>query len=121
MCGAIYELLPRVMGFGLPFPKFVRAQHWLFMLGVLLWAGSLAVGGVEQGMKLANPQTPFADSTNAALMFLRVGTTGLLFILLGSLLFAVNIFAMTFKWKLALLKTVIAYIKSPLETGEVKS
>jgi cytochrome c oxidase cbb3-type subunit 1 len=121
MCGAIYELLPRVMGFALPFPKFVRLQHWLFMLGVLLWAGSLAVGGVEQGMKLANPQTPFADSTNAALMFLRVGTTGLLFILLGSLLFAVNIFAMTFKWKLALLKTVIAYIKSPLETGEVKS
>jgi hypothetical protein len=49
-------------------------------------------------------------------------------ILLGSLLFAANIFAMTFKWKLALLKTVVAYIKSPLETasdraegGEVKS
>ena len=128
MCGAIYDLLPRVMGFALPFPKFVRAQHWLFMVGILLWAGSLAVGGVEQGMKLANPQTPFADSTNAALMFLRVGTTGLLFILLGSLLFAANIFAMTFKWKLALLKTVIAYIKSPLEpasgraeAGEVKS
>ena len=121
MCGAIYELLPRVMGFGLPFPKFVRIQHWLFMLGILLWAGSLAVGGVEQGMKLANAQTAFADSTNAALMFLRVGTTGLLLILLGSLLFAANIFAMTFKWKLALLKTVIAYIKSPLETTEVES
>jgi cytochrome c oxidase cbb3-type subunit 1 len=121
MCGAIYELLPRVMGFALPFPKFVRIQHWLFMIGILLWAGSLAVGGVEQGMKLANPQTQFADSTNVALMFLRAGTTGLLFILLGSLLFAANIFAMTLKWKLALLKTVIAYIKSPLETGEVKS
>ncbi len=78
MSGAIYELLPRVMGFGLPFPKFVRVQHWLFMLGILLWAGSLAVGGVEQGMKLNNPQTAFADSTNVALMFLRVGTTGLL-------------------------------------------
>ena len=55
MFGAIYELLPRVMGFGLPFPKFVRLQHWLFMLGIVLWAGSLAVGGVEQGMKLNNP------------------------------------------------------------------
>ena len=121
MCGAIYELLPRVMGFGLPFPKFVRLQHWLFMLGIVLWAGSLAVGGVEQGMKLNNPQTAFADSTSVALIFLRAGTTGLLFILLGSLLFATNIFAMTFKWKMALLKTVIAYIKSPLETKEVKS
>ena len=72
-------------------------------------------------MKLNNPQTAFADSTSVALIFLRAGTTGLLFILLGSLLFATNIFAMTFKWKMALLKTVIAYIKSPLETKEVKS
>jgi cbb3-type cytochrome oxidase subunit 1 len=109
------------MGFGLPFPKFVRLQHWLFMLGVVLWAGSLAVGGVEQGMKLQNANTAFADSTTAALMFLRVGTTGLLLILLGSLLFAANIFVMTFKWKFALLKTVVAFIKSPLKIAEVKS
>jgi cytochrome c oxidase cbb3-type subunit 1 len=116
MSGAIYELLPRVMGFGLPFPKFVRLQHWLFMLGIVLWAGSLAVGGVEQGMKLGNPRTAFADSTAAALMFLRVGTTGLMFLLLGSLLFAANIFGMTLKWKLALLKSLLAAIKAPLAT-----
>jgi cytochrome c oxidase cbb3-type subunit 1 len=116
MCGAIYELLPRVMGFGLPFPKFVHLQHWLFMLGIVLWAGSLAVGGVVQGMKLGNSQTAFADSTAAALMFLRAGTTGLLFILLGSMLFAANIFVMTLKWKLALLKSLIAAIKAPLAT-----
>jgi len=115
MCGAIYELLPRVMGFELPFPKFVRVQHWLFMLGIVLWAGSLAVGGVEQGMKLGNPQTAFADSTSAALIFLRAGTTGLLLILLGSLLFAANIFTMTLKWKLALIKTMIVFVKSPLK------
>jgi cytochrome c oxidase cbb3-type subunit I len=117
MCGAIYELLPRVMGFELAFPKFVRLQHWLFMIGVVLWAGSLAVGGVEQGMKLQNPDTAFAESTTAALMFLRVGTTGLLLLLLGSLLFAANIFAMTFKWKIALLKSAIAAIKAPLEAA----
>ena len=50
------------------------------------------------------------------LPFLRVSTTGLLFLLLGSLLFAANIFAMTFKWKLALIKSVIAAVKAPLET-----
>ncbi len=115
MCGAIYELLPRVMDFKLPFPKFVRLQHWLFLLGVVLWAGSLAVGGVEQGMKLENPQTAFADSTNVMLIFLRAGTTGLLLLLLGSLLFAANIFAMTFKWKMALLKSIITAVKAPLE------
>jgi len=116
MSGAIHELLPCVMGFGLPFPKLVRLQHWLFMPGIVLWAGSLAVGGVAQGMKLGNPQTAFADSTAAALMFLRVGTTGLLFILLGSLLFATNIFIMTLKWKLALFKSLLAAFKAPLAT-----
>ena len=121
MSGAIYEILPGVMGFALPFPKFVRVQHWLFMVGIVLWAGSLAVGGLEQGMRLDDPQGLFADSTHVALVFLRAGSTGLLFILLGSLLLAANIFAMTFRWKLALFKRMIAYIKSPLETGEVKS
>jgi cytochrome c oxidase cbb3-type subunit 1 len=113
ICGAIYELLPRVMGFELPFPKFVRVQHWLFMLGIILLVVSLAIGGIEQGLK--------NYSLESSLPFLRVSTTGLLFLLLGSLLFAANIFVMTFKWKLALIKSVVAYIKSPLETAEVKS
>jgi len=124
ICGAIYEILPRVMGFELPFPKFVRLQHWCFMLGTLLLAGSLAVAGVEQGLKFYSP--------DAALPALRISTLGWTFFLLGSLLLAANIFVITFRWKLALAKTVIAYVKSPLETssasaslrrdqGEVKS
>ena len=55
ICGAIYELLPRVMGFGLPFPKFVRVQHWLFMLGIVLLVLPLAIGGIEQGLKNYRP------------------------------------------------------------------
>jgi cytochrome c oxidase cbb3-type subunit 1 len=113
ICGAIYELLPRVMGFELPFPKFVRVQHWLFMLGIILLVAPLAIGGIEQGLK--------NYSLESSLPFLRVSTLGFLSLLLGSLLFAANIFVMTFKWKLALIKSVIAYIKSPLETAEVKS
>jgi cytochrome c oxidase cbb3-type subunit I len=113
ICGAIYEVVPRVMGFALPFPKFVRVQHWCFMLGTVLLVGSLAAGGVQQGLNFFSPE--------AALMALRISTLGLLFLLLGSLLLAANIFTMTIKWKLALVKVVIAYIKSPLETSEVKS
>jgi hypothetical protein len=52
---------------------------------------------------------------------LRFSTLGLLFLLLGSLLFAANIFVMTFKWKMTLLKLVIRTVKAPLETVEVKS
>ncbi len=111
--GGFYELIPRVMGFALPFPKFVRLQHWLFMAGALLLLVSMAVGGIEQGLH----DYSFA----AALPALRFSTLGLLFLLLGSLLFAANIFVMTFKWKLALLKLVIGTVKAPLEAAEVKS
>jgi hypothetical protein len=42
-------------------------------------------------------------------------------LLLGSLLFAANIFGMTLKWKLALLKSLLAAIKAPLATPEVEA
>jgi cytochrome c oxidase cbb3-type subunit I len=113
ICGAIYELLPRVMNFELPFPKFVRVQHWFFMLGIILLVASLAIGGIAQGLK--------NYSLESSLPFLRVSTLGLLFLLLGSLLFAANIFVVTFKWKLALIKSVIAAMTAPLETSGVKS
>jgi cytochrome c oxidase cbb3-type subunit 1 len=112
ICGAIYELLPRVMGFELPFPKFIRVQHWFFMLGIILLVVSLAIGGIEQGLK--------NYSLESSLPFLRASTFGLLFLLLGSLLFAANLLVMTFKWKLALIKSVITAIKAPMETSEVK-
>ncbi|MGC9941019.1 MAG: cbb3-type cytochrome c oxidase subunit I [Verrucomicrobiota bacterium] len=111
--GGVYELFPRVMGFDLPFPKFVRFQHWLFMGGAFLLLVSLGAAGVEQGLN--------NYSLAAALPALRISTLGLLLLLLGSLLFAANIFVMTFKWKLALLKSVVGAVKSPLETAEVKS
>lgn len=114
ICGAIYELLPRVMGFELPFPKFVRYQHWFFIVGISFFIVPLAMSPIAQGLK---PPFDFA----ATLGFLRVSTMGILLLLLGSLLLAANIFVMTFKWKMALLKSIIAAVKAPLETSEVKS
>jgi len=119
--GAIYELLPRVMNAPLPFPKFAKAHFFLSLLGVVLFVIPLAMAGVEQGIKLANPSIPLADVNTATLLFLRVSTTGQLFLLLGALLFAVNIFVMTIQWKIALLKTALAAITAPLPVSEVKA
>jgi len=121
MFGAIYHILPRAVGIEFAFPKLIRVQHWLAMLGVFILVASLAVGGVEQGMKLNNPAVAFADSTKAMLMFLRVSTTGLLFILLANLLFALNIFVMILAWKWSLVKSVFAFVISPLNKTEVKA
>jgi cytochrome c oxidase cbb3-type subunit 1 len=115
MFGAIYHLLPRAVGFGWPFPKLARLQFWLSMSGVLLFIVPLAIGGVVQGMKLNNPSIAFLDATKAMLPFLRTSTVGLLFILLGNLLFALNIFAMTFIWEKSLVKKAFAVVTAPLE------
>jgi cytochrome c oxidase cbb3-type subunit 1 len=121
MFGAIYHILPRAVGIEFAFPKLIRVQHWLAMLGIFILVASLAVGGVEQGMKLNDPAVAFGDSTKAMLMFLRVSTTGLLLILLANLLFALNIFVMILAWKWSLAKTVFAFVISPLNKTEVKA
>ena len=91
------------------------------MTGLVDQAGSLAVGGVEQGMKLNNPGIAFMDATNAMLPFLRTSTVGLLLILLGNLLFALIFFAMTFVWGKSLLKKAHAIVTAPLKNQEVKA
>ena len=121
MFGAIYHVLPRVVGFEWPFPKLARAHFWISMFGVVLFLIPLAIGGVVQGLKWANPSVAVVDVSKATLPFLRVSTTGLLFLLFGNLLFALNIFAMTLKWKFALLKTLIAAVKRPLEIGSASA
>ncbi len=88
--------------------------------GVVLYVMPLVIGGVEQGMKLRDANIPFADANSTALIFLRVSTTGQLLILLGALCLLLNIFVITMQWKLGLVKTLMTFVKSPLETSEVK-
>ncbi len=115
MFGAIYHLLPRVVGVELPFPKFARLQFWLSMFGVVLFIVPLAIGGVEQGLKLNHPDVGFMDAMKATLPFLRVSTIGLMLLLFGNLLFALNIFGLAFVWEKALVKKVFAAVTAPLE------
>lgn len=121
MFGAAYYQLPRAVGREFPFPKLVRAHFWLSLAGVALLVVPLAIGGVLQGLKLQNPDIPFADTTKAMLPFLRVSTLGLTAMLLGNLLFFVNIMGLTLRWKFALLKQFIAFVKSPLEPVSARS
>jgi cytochrome c oxidase cbb3-type subunit 1 len=121
MFGAAYHLLPRVVGLEWPFPKLARLQLWISMAGVLLLVVPLALGGMVQGWKLNRLDVAFADATRAMLPFLRTSTIGLMFLLAGNLLFALNLFGLTFQWKFALLKKALASVKAPLETSEVKA
>jgi cytochrome c oxidase cbb3-type subunit 1 len=113
LCGAINEILPRIMGKELPFPGFIRGQFWLTLPGVVLLVAMLAWGGIKQGNAVYDPQ--------AAKIGLMCASTGWCLALLGSLLMLVNIFKMTIDWKLGLAKAAIAAVKAPLKASEVKS
>ena len=93
MFGAVYYILPRAVGIEFPSAKLIRAHFWCGVVGTLLLALPLAMGGIVQGFKLVNPNVPFLDVTKSALMFLRLGTVGELLIALGNLLFLLNVLA----------------------------
>jgi cytochrome c oxidase cbb3-type subunit 1 len=112
LLGAIYEIFPAVMGTELPFKGFVKAQHWLFLIGILVYVVSLAFAGWQQSKAGFTPES--------ALPGLRISTLGLLLLLIGSVLLLVNVLIMTIRWKLGLAKMVISAVKAPLETSEVK-
>jgi cytochrome c oxidase cbb3-type subunit 1 len=118
MFGAIYHLLPRVAGFEFPFPKLARVHFWISSLGILLLVLPLAVGGVEQGLKLGNPDIGFMDALKATLPFLRVSTIGLMLLLFGNLLFALNIFGLMFIWEKSLVKKAFAVVTASLVTED---
>jgi cytochrome c oxidase cbb3-type subunit 1 len=121
MFGAIYYILPRAVGIEFAFPRLIRVQHWFAMLGLVIFVVSLVLGGIEQGMKLNDPNVPFADVTKSVLPFVRVSTLGLLLLVIANLLFALNIFAMIGAWKWSVAKSVFAAVIAPLPKSEVKA
>ncbi len=117
LCGAIYEILPRVMAKELPFARLAKLNFFLFAGGTLLFVVPLLIGGAVQGRALNDAAVPFADASAVALKFLRISTTGQLLVLLGALCLLLNIFVMTIQWKLGLMKQVVSVIRDSLVEG----
>ena len=113
LLGAIYEILPRIMDTELPFKKLVSMQFFCSMFGTVLFVIPIAIAGVKQGHAGFDPV--------ASKFWLMISTAGLLLLLLGSFALLLNSFAMTLKWKVGLVKTVIAAVTAPLPNTEVKS
>ena len=91
MFGAVYYIAPQLTAAEGCCARPAKIHFWLNLPGVLFLVGPLAVGGIKQGLALSHTATPFADVTKATLPFLRASTMGDLFLLLGALLFSVNL------------------------------
>ena len=97
MFGAMYYIVPRLVGWEWPSATIIRWHFWLVAIGVLLMAGSLTIGGLLQGLALYDPTVSFHSSLDYATPFrwLR-GISGFL-LLAGHLVFATLFIQMLLK------------------------
>ena len=91
MFGAIYYIMPQLMGMDFPSPKLVRGHFTVAFLGILLIVLPLGLGGILEALKLQNPDVPFINVMKSTLPFLRVSTLGDLLLGVGHVIFLVNL------------------------------
>lgn len=79
MFGAMYYIVPRLVGWEWPSASMIRWHFWLAAIGIVLMVGSLTLGGIIQGLALYDPAVNFNNSTRFAEPFLWVrGFSGIL-------------------------------------------
>ena len=86
-----YHLLPRLLGSAGLNPRLINGHFWLTVVGLVLTAGVLGLGGLIQGQTMNDASVPFSAVTKSALNFMRIETVGSLLLLGGGLLFFINI------------------------------
>jgi cytochrome c oxidase cbb3-type subunit 1 len=121
MLGAIYHIFPHLVGANRVCPRWMRINFWLFLSGTLIFALPLMLGGIAQGLKLANPNVAFLDAAKAALMAFRLSTLGELLLLAANLIFLFNLGSAIVSYYRVLCKTAYADATEDLEPVGVKS
>jgi cytochrome c oxidase cbb3-type subunit 1 len=90
--GALYYIVPRVLNTLWASTPLADVHFWASTLGMVLLVGSLAIGGVEQGLRLADASISFVNVTKATLPYLFSATIALVILAIGQLAFALNFF-----------------------------
>ncbi len=95
--GAMYYIVPRLVGWEWPSATLIRWHFWLAAVGILMMVGALTVGGILQGLAMYDPAANFRTSLEYATPFRIIrGISG--FLLLGAhLVFAYLFVAMLLK------------------------
>jgi cytochrome c oxidase cbb3-type subunit I len=120
MFGAIYHILPHLVGANRVCPRWMRINFWLVMPGTLIFSLPLVFGGIAQGLKLANPNVAFVEVTKAAMMAFRLSTLGETMLLLGNLIFLFNLGAAIVSYYRVLGHSAYEEATTQLEPAEAK-
>jgi len=92
MFGAIYYILPQLVGAPFASRKLVKLHFWLAAAGIVLLVVPLAVAGIIEAAGLLNSKLVFLDIFKSTLMPLRFSTVGYLLLFAASALYLVNLF-----------------------------
>ena len=90
--GSLYYIVPRVLNTAWASTPLVGVHFWASTLGVALLVGALAIGGIQQGLQLADPSVAFADVTKATQPYLLAASVAWVILVIGQLAFALNFF-----------------------------
>lgn len=90
--GALYYIVPRVLGTAWVSAPLADVHFWASTLGVILSVGSLAVAGFKQGLLLADPKVAFTTINEATQPWLFAAGAGLVVLTIAQLAFAINFF-----------------------------
>ena len=89
--GGIYYIVPRLTRVEWPSASKIRWHYLCSAAGVTLLVGSLAVAGVMQGLKLNLDTVDFVGAMRSIVPLVGLSTMGLLLLLIGQILWLVNL------------------------------
>lgn len=97
MFGAMYYIVPRLVGWEWPSATMIRWHFWLATSGIALMVASLTLGGFLQGLELNDPQVDFLTSVRIVAPFRFVRACSGILLSAAHLVFAVLFIRMMFR------------------------
>jgi|688.fasta_scaffold18566_3 cytochrome c oxidase cbb3-type subunit 1 len=90
MFGAMYYILPRVVGWEWPSARLIRWHFWLVAIGIGMMVVVLTIGGVLQGLALLDPGITFMATLDYTKPWLFLRSVSGVLLTAGHIVFAVS-------------------------------
>lgn len=90
MFGAIYYIVPRLVGREWPSARLIRIHFWSVAIGILLMLAVLLFGGLVQGLRLKDTAVTFITIVQGTLPYLALRSLSGVLLTIGHLAFAAS-------------------------------